>query len=63
MTQLKPNKLIFLFLIAILAGGSMAIYSTSTANFWFKTVELVAFQQLGAIIIYFSCFGRDVLRR
>jgi hypothetical protein len=60
---IKPNKLLFLFLIAVLTGSSMAIYSTSSANFWFKTIELVACQQLAGILIYFACFGHRLFRR
>ncbi len=63
MFSINLNKPIFLILIAILAGGSMAVYSISSANFGLKTAELIAFQQLGAIIIYLSCFGRDLFRR
>ncbi|MGK7943841.1 MAG: hypothetical protein AB4058_05170 [Microcystaceae cyanobacterium] len=60
---IKPNKLIFLILIAILTGSSMAIYSTSSANFWFKTIELVACQQIAGILIYFACLGNNLFRR
>lgn len=59
----KPNKPLFFILIAILVGSSMAIYSTSSANFWFKTIELVACQQLAGILIYFACFGHHLFRR
>ena len=45
MLKLKYRKVIFLILIAILAGGSMAAYSQSETNFLLKTIELVIFQQ------------------
>ncbi|NES92546.1 MULTISPECIES: hypothetical protein [Okeania] len=62
MLKLKYRKVIFLILIAILAGGSMAAYSQSETNFLLKTVELVMFQQVATIVIYLSCFGWDILR-
>ncbi|GGA56808.1 MULTISPECIES: hypothetical protein [unclassified Okeania] len=62
MLKLKYRKVIFLILIAILAGGSMAAYSQSETNFLLKTVELVMFQQAATIVIYLSCFGWDILR-
>ncbi len=62
MLKLKTRKIIFLFLIATLAGGSMAVYSTSSANFWLKTVEVVIFQQVATVVIFLSCFGWDLLK-
>ncbi len=62
MLKLKYRKIIFLILIAILAGGSMVAYSQSDTNFLLKTVELVMFQQMATILIYFTCFGWDLLR-
>lgn len=60
MLKLKYRKAIFLILIALLAGGSMAVYSESQANFFLKTIELVAFQQIATIVIFLSCFGWDL---
>ncbi|NEQ35152.1 MAG: hypothetical protein F6K40_02030 [Okeania sp. SIO3I5] len=62
MLKLKYRKIIFLILIAILAGGSMVGYSQSETNFWLKTVELVIFQQMATILIYLTCFSWDLLR-
>ncbi|OZH55798.1 hypothetical protein AFK68_02250 [Hydrocoleum sp. CS-953] len=62
MLKLKYRKIIFLILIAILAGGSMVTYSQSETNFWLKTVELVIFQQMATILIYLTCFSWDFLR-
>lgn len=62
MLKLKYRKAIFLILIALLAGGSMAIYSQSQSNFWLKTIELITFQQIATIVIYLSCFGWDLVR-
>lgn len=62
MLTLKRRKIIFLILIAGLAGGSMMVYSQSEMNFWLKTVELVLFQQWATVIIYLSCFGVDLLK-
>lgn len=62
MLKLKYRKIIFLILIAILAGGSMATYSQSETNFFLKTIELVMFQQVATIVIYLTCFGWDLLR-
>lgn len=62
MLKLKYRKIIFLILIAILAGSSMVAYSQSETNLLLKTVELVLFQQLATIVIYLTCFGWDLLR-
>lgn len=43
MIKLKYRKIIFLILIAVLAGGSMAAYSQSEVNFLRKTIQLVFF--------------------
>lgn len=40
----------------------MAVYSTSSANFWLKTVEVVIFQQVATVVIFLSCFGWDLLK-
>ncbi|MGC9527618.1 MAG: hypothetical protein ACP5D7_18955 [Limnospira sp.] len=62
MLKLKYRKILFWFLIAILAGGSMAVYSQSEINFFLKTVELVLFQQCAATVLYLTCFGVDLLK-
>ena len=62
MLKLKYRKIIFLILIAILAGGSMVGYSQSETNFWLKTLELIIFQQMATILIYLTCFSWDLLR-
>lgn len=62
MLKLKHRKIIFLLLIASMAGGSMAAYSGSSASFWLKTVEVVVFQQMATVVIFLSCFGWDLLK-
>lgn len=62
MLKLKYRKIIFLILIAILAGVSMVNYSQSETNLLVKTVELVIFQQMATILIYLTCFSWDFLR-
>ncbi|NES03261.1 MAG: hypothetical protein F6K22_10615 [Okeania sp. SIO2F4] len=62
MVKFKYRKIIFLIIIAILAGGSMVTYSQSDTNFLLKTVELIIFQQMATILIYLTCFGWDLLR-
>ncbi len=62
MVKFKYRKIIFLIIIAILAGGSMVGYSQSETNFWLKTVELIIFQQMAIILIYLTCFSWDLLR-
>lgn len=62
MLKLKYRKIIFLILIAILAGGSMVGYSQSESNLLVKTVALVIFQQMATILIYLTCFSWDLLR-
>ncbi len=60
--KLKNRRLIFCVLLALLAGGSMAVYSESDANFFLKTFEVVVFQQIATVVIYLSCFGSDLWR-
>ena len=62
MFKLKHRKILFLFLIALLAGGSMMTYAHSEVNFVVKTVQLVLFQQFAAMAIYLTCFAPDLLR-
>jgi hypothetical protein len=59
--KLKHRKTTFLILIALLAGGSMAMYAESEANFLIKTIELVFFQQAATVVIYLGCFGWDLI--
>ncbi len=63
MLKLKYRKIIFLILIATLAGGSMAVYSQSEVNFFIKTSQLVVFQQSMTVILYLLCFGQDLFSR
>jgi hypothetical protein len=57
MSGSKSRKLIFLTLLALLAGGSCSVFSSLEMNFWLKTLGVVTFQQVGAIAIYLCCFG------
>jgi len=61
MPKLKHRKLIFLLMIALLAGGSMTVYAESPANFWMKTIALIVFQQAATVVIYLSCFGWELI--
>ena len=63
MIKLKYRKIIFLILIAVLAGGSMAAYSQSEVNFLRKTIQLVFFQQFMTLVIYLTCFCQDLFSR
>ncbi len=63
MIKLKYRKIIFLILIAMLAGGSMSAYSQSEASFLIKTIQLIVFQQLMTFIIYVTCFAEDLFSR
>lgn len=60
MLKLKHRKVLFWLLIAVLAGGSMAVYSQSEMNVFVRTIELVIFQQCAAAVIYLTCFGADL---
>jgi hypothetical protein len=62
MIPLKYRKVVFSLLLALFAGGSLAMYSTSEMNFVLKTAELLMIQQFGAAIIYLVCFGQDLLK-
>jgi len=62
MMKFKHRRIIFLILIALLAGSSMAVYAESEAGFLVKTVGLVLFQQIATVFIYFACFGWDLIR-
>ncbi len=60
MMKLKLRKVLFSVLLALFAGGSIAVYSASDANFVLKTVELIIIQQLGAAFLYLLCFAPDL---
>ncbi|NDJ15768.1 hypothetical protein [Myxacorys almedinensis] len=62
MMTFKSRKALFSLLLALFAGGSLAAYSSSEANFMLKTIELLVIQQIGAAIIYLACFAPDLLR-
>jgi hypothetical protein len=57
MSAPQLRKLVFWTLLALLAGGSCSVFSSLEMNFWLKTLGLLTFQQVGAIIIYLTCFG------
>jgi predicted membrane protein len=61
MVKLKHRKIFFWGLIAMMAGSSMAVYSSSSVNFWVKTIEVVLFQQMATVILFLLCFGYDLL--
>ena len=56
MIKLKYRKIIFLILIAVLAGGSMAAYSQSEVNFLRKTIQLVFFSTVHDTGYLFNLF-------
>ena len=60
--KLKHRKTLFMALITLAAGGSMAMYGALDGNFVTKTVQIVLLQQLVGAAIYFSCFGVDLVR-
>lgn len=62
MLKLKHRKILFWILLALLAGGSMATYSELEMNFFLKTAGLVLFQQIATVLIFFGCFGSDLIR-
>lgn len=62
MVRLKHRKILFLALIALMAGGTMAVYSQSQADFVAKTIAVVAVQQVATVVIFLACFGWDLFR-
>jgi hypothetical protein len=62
MITFKHRKTLFWLLMALLASTSMVGYAQSEANFFVKTLGVVSFQQLVGGLIYFLCFGRDLLK-
>ena len=60
--QLKHRRILFWLLLAGLAGSSMAIYTTSDANFFLKTAVVLICQQVATTVIYLACFGWDLMR-
>ncbi len=62
MIRLKYRKLLFLVLIALLTGGTMAVYSQSQAGFLTKTIAVVMVQQAATVILFLACFGWDLGR-
>jgi hypothetical protein len=60
--KLKHRKTLFLTLITLAAGGSMAVYGSLDGNFVSNTIQILVLQQLVGAAIYFSCFGVDLVR-
>jgi hypothetical protein len=60
--KLKQRKSLFLVLMALTAGSSLAMYNVMEGDFLVKTIQIVVFQQLVGAAIYFSCFGVDLVR-
>jgi hypothetical protein len=61
MVRLKYRKILFLILIALMAGSSMAAYSQSQADFVTKTIAVVMVQQVATVVIFLACFGWDLV--
>ncbi|MCY7408376.1 MAG: hypothetical protein LH631_13660 [Alkalinema sp. CAN_BIN05] len=55
--KLKYRKTLFLALITLAAGGSMAIYGSMEGNWISNVIQIVVLQQLIGTAIYLSCFG------
>jgi hypothetical protein len=55
--KLKHRKSLFLVLMALTAGGSMALYGTLEGDLISKTIQIAVWQQLIGTAIYLSCFG------
>jgi hypothetical protein len=55
--KLKQRKTLFLVLMTIAAGGSMALYGNMEGDFLAKTMQIVVLQQLVGAAIYLGCFG------
>lgn len=60
--RLKYRKVLFLVLIALMTGGTMAAYSQSHADFLTKTVAVVMVQQVATVILFLVCFGWELGR-
>jgi hypothetical protein len=60
--KLKQRKTIFLTLMALTAGGSIAAYSTIEGDFFTKTIQLMVVPQLIGAIVYLGCFGVEQFR-
>jgi len=55
--NLKHRKYVFLGLITLVAGSSVALYGGLEGDFWAKSVQVILFQQLLGAAIYLGCFG------
>jgi putative effector of murein hydrolase LrgA (UPF0299 family) len=55
--KLKHRKTIFLALMTLTAGGSIAAYGAIEGDFLTKTIQLMVVPQLVGAIAYFGCFG------
>ena len=55
--KLKYRKTLFLTLITLAAGGSMAIYGSMEGNWLSNAIQIVVLQQLIGTAIYLGCFG------
>ena len=55
--KLKYRKTLFLALITLAAGSSMAIYGGMEGDWISNVIQIVVLQQLIGTAIYLSCFG------
>ncbi|MBF2077081.1 MAG: hypothetical protein IGR76_00795 [Synechococcales cyanobacterium T60_A2020_003] len=62
MIRLKYRKILFLVLIALMTGVTMAAYSQSHAGFLTKTFAVVMVQQVATVVLFLVCFGWDLGR-
>jgi 1,4-dihydroxy-2-naphthoate octaprenyltransferase len=59
--KFKHRKQVFLVLVALLAGVSLAFYQTSEMNWLLLTIALIPIQLGATLIIYFACFWNELL--
>jgi hypothetical protein len=60
--KLKHRKGIFLAMMTLLAGGSIALYGAMEGNFAANMIQIALLQQLAGAAIYLGCFGVEQTR-
>jgi hypothetical protein len=60
--KLKHRKGVFLAMMTLVAGGSIALYGTMEGNFVSNMIQVALLQQLVGVAIYLGCFGVEQTR-
>jgi hypothetical protein len=60
--KLKHRKSLFLVMMTLVAGSSIALYGTMEGNLVSNIIQIAVLQQLVGAAIYLGCFGTGQAR-